>query len=399
VKIPPSAPKSCTNGSCLQCKADARFLRRSTRPKELFGSAPLHVADLFAGCGGMSLGVVEAARRAGRRVKIVLAADTDGHSLKAYKANFPDARISESDVSTLFPGDPGTSLRRVEQEFKETIGRVDVLIGGPPCQGHSDLNNHTRRSDPKNALYLRMARAAEILAPRVVVVENVAAVRRDAGRIVERTRAALEQAGYTVDDRIIDLARVGVPQRRRRHLLLASRGMGIEPKRVLNALESSMSNHPDRTVKWAIEDLRSANGQGMFESPSRATVENVRRIQYLFDNGLYELPNDQRPKCHQNGDHSYVSIYGRLHWDRPAQTITTGFGSMGQGRYVHPSQRRTITPHEAARLQTFPDWFDFGQNGHRTAVASMIGNAVPPLLMLALGNLIISKVRTPPRAG
>jgi DNA (cytosine-5)-methyltransferase 1 len=81
-------------------------------------------------------------------------------------------------------------------------------------------------------------------------------------------------------------------------------------------------------------------------------------------------------------------MYGRLHWDRPAQTVTTGFGSMGQGRYVHPSRRRTITPHEAARLQTFPDWFDFGQSS-RGQLADMIGNAVPPLVMVALGGAAV----------
>jgi DNA (cytosine-5)-methyltransferase 1 len=340
----------------------------------------------------MSLGLEEAARRTGKRLVVALAADTDARALEVYGANFPDARAMNDDVSVLFAGSPGSPLSEEEQTIRRVAGRIDILVGGPPCQGHSDLNNHTRRSDPKNALYLRMARAAEVLAPKVAVVENVVAVRKDVGRVVERTRTALEQAKYTVSDRVIDLVRAGVPQRRRRHLLLASKLSGLEPKQVLDDLESAMLDHPARTVKWAIDDLRNANGGGTFDSPSRATEENARRIQYLFDHHLYDLPNDQRPKCHQDGDHSYLSVYGRLRWDRPAQTITTGFGSMGQGRYVHPSQRRTITPHEAARLQTFPDWFDFGQNGHRTALASMIGNAVPPLMMVALGVLIVPKI-------
>ena len=86
-------------------------------------------------------------------------------------------------------------------------------------------------------------------------------------------------------------------------------------------------------------------------------------------------------------------MYGRLRWDQPAQTITTGFGSMGQGRYVHPARRRTITPHEAARLQTFPDTFDFGDVTSRKALAKMIGNAVPPLLMATLGDSILAGLR------
>ena len=100
-------------------------------------------------------------------------------------------------------------------------------------------------------------------------------------------------------------------------------------------------------------------------------------MNYLLTSGEYDLPNARRPKCHQD-DHSYKSMYGRLNWDLPAQTITSGYGSIGQGRYMHPSQARALTPHEAARLQGFPDYFDFTSVASRTALATMIGNAVPP---------------------
>src|SRR5437879_10741557 len=137
-----------------------------------------------------------------------------------------------------------------------------------------------------------------------------------------------------------------------------------------------MSNHAETT----------------YDSPSRANAENTRRIGLLFDRKLYDLPNAFRPKCHSEKEHSYVSMYGRLRWGLPAQTITTGFGSMGQGRYVHPQRRRTLTPHEAARLQTFPDWFDFGQDTPRGVLAKAIGNAVPPLLMVKLGQHLVSSL-------
>src|SRR5713101_8205724 len=116
---------------------------------------------------------------------------------------------------------------------------------------------------------------------------------------------------------------------------------------------------------------------------------NARRIDYLFENKLYDLPNLKRPDCHKDGNHSYKSVYGRLRWNMPSQTITTGFGCMGQGRYVHPQLRRTITAHEAARLQTFPDWFDFGKKTSRSTLAEVVGNAVPPLLMRDLGIRIV----------
>ncbi|MDO8943143.1 MAG: DNA cytosine methyltransferase, partial [Desulfobacterales bacterium] len=100
---------------------------------------------------------------------------------------------------------------------------------------------------------------------------------------------------------------------------------------------------------------------------------------YLLAKGEYDLPNHMRPKCHQ-GEHSYKSMYGRLAWNQPAQTITSGFGSIGQGRYMHPDLLRALTPHEAARIQGFPDYFDFGKATTRSALATMIGNAVPPQL-------------------
>ena len=388
-KAPAEVAEVCKNGSCVICRADAEFLTRKRRPKGLKAKHSLRVADLFAGCGGMSLGLTEGARRAGRRLVVALAADLDARALKVLRANLAGARIREQDVAELFPGRPGGALTETEKKLRKTVGRIDVLVGGPPCQGHSDLNNHTRRSDPKNALYLRMARAAEVLEPKVVVIENVVAVQWDSDGIVGKTRAALERTGYAVHGKVVDLLRVGVPQRRRRYLLLASKIPGFDPKAVLADLEGVMTGHPDRTVGWAMADLRGRHLKSAYDSASRATEKNSSRIKYLFDHEIFDLPDSQRPKCHQNGGHSYVSVYGRLRLDLPAQTITTGFGSMGQGRYVHPSQHRTITPHEAARLQTFPDWFRFGKDVRRTALASMIGNAVPPLLMVVLGTLIV----------
>jgi DNA (cytosine-5)-methyltransferase 1 len=119
-----------------------------------------------------------------------------------------------------------------------------------------------------------------------------------------------------------------------------------------------LPDHPDRTVGWAIRDLLGEASSGVYDSSGRVSKRSARRIAFLFDEKRYNLPNRLRPKCHRDGGHTYLSMYGRLRWDSPAQTITTGFGSMGQGRYVHPARRRTITPHEAARLQTFPDSFE-----------------------------------------
>jgi DNA (cytosine-5)-methyltransferase 1 len=348
--------------------------------------------DLFAGCGGMSLGIQEAARRSGCRTETALAIDNDPAALAIYVKNLGEKNTRVAAVQECFDGPIGSAKSSIERKVQRGVGEVDILIGGPPCQGHSDLNNHTRRKDPKNALYLRMARAAAVLRPKFVVIENVSAVQWDKGNVVATTSSALEAAGYSTAARVLDLTRLGVPQTRRRFILLASRIPGLDLRVLLSCLARPEIPHADRTVRWAIEDLLHVEGKHVFDTPSTASTANRERIRYMFEHGCYDLPNEIRPACHQNGAHSYKSVYGRLHWDRPAQTITTGFGCIGQGRYVHPQRRRTITPHEAARLQTFPDWFDFGLDTTRGVLAKTIGNAVPPFLMMRLGLSVIPSV-------
>jgi DNA (cytosine-5)-methyltransferase 1 len=303
-----------------------------------------------------------------------------------FRTNFPNANFVAGDLTQLLDGALRTKPTAREMRVQGATGPVDVLLGGPPCQGHSDLNNHTRRSDPKNALYLRMARAAEVLRPTMVVIENVPPVQWDSSDVVGTARVALEKAGYQVDGRVVDLANVGVPQTRKRFLLIASRSNELDPVLLIDELQAAAVER--RTVRWAIGDLEDVSLDTTFDTATRMSEENARRVEYLFRHRMFDLPNSERPPCHRDNDHSYKSMYGRLRWDAPAQTITTGFGSMGQGRYVHPSRRRTLTPHEAARLQTFPDWFDFSTAQRRTQLATLIGNAVPPLLMVAFGRVL-----------
>src|SRR5204863_791570 len=132
-----------------------------------------------------------------------------------------------------------------------------------------------------------------------------------------------------------------------------------------------------------IADLEKGASDGLLDEPCASAPQTRRRIDVLFDNDLWDLPNEHRPTCHASGKHSYRSIYGRLRWDQPAQTITTGFYSMCMGRNVHPARRRTITAHEAARLQGIPDWFSFSDVERRGELARLIGNAVPPKLGFA----------------
>jgi DNA (cytosine-5)-methyltransferase 1 len=384
--------RTCVDGSCKQCRDDQAFLRRKIKPSLPNPTGMIQTIDLFAGGGGMTLGLEESARRLGLGLNIALAVESDEDVAIVYELNQPEASVRKVDLASLFEGVLGTRATATEKKVAKQAAPCQILLGGPPCQGHSDLNNHTRRDDPKNALYLLMARAAEILEPDIVVIENVAPVQRDKGDVINQTKKALIAKNYEVAGRVIDLRRAGVPQRRHRYLLIGSKVDSVVPYTVLDTLATTLDGHPDRDLRWAIGDLEQVSSDTTFDSPSRPTKANIKRIDYLFNKNVSDLPNSQRPDCHKDKEHSYVSMYGRLRWNEPAQTITTGFGSMGQGRYVHPSRRRTITPHEAARLQTFPDWFAFGNDTRRGVLAKVIGNAVPPLLMIRLGDLILPKI-------
>lgn len=370
-------------GGDLAADFDLSWLKTPSLPTTSASSARLRAADLFAGCGAMSAGLREACRNLGIAVDFAFAAELDAPKAEVYARNLNPDHVLTGPIEAVLDGELGAPVTETERALITQVGSVDVLMGGPPCQGHSDLNNHTRRNDARNTLVTRMARFAELFEPGYVVVENVQGARHDRLRSASAAAAQLARLGYGVEEIIVDCSALGVPQTRKRYMLVATRGR--QP--TLNEALSQIAQAP-RTVNWAIEDLLDTPAQGAFDTSAVPSSENERRIRYLFEHDLYDLPDEQRPDCHRNKVHSYKSVYGRMLWDRPAQTITTGFGSMGQGRFVHPRRRRTITPHEAARLQTIPDFFDFGETG-RTQLQKMIGNSVPPLAMAAVATQLL----------
>jgi DNA (cytosine-5)-methyltransferase 1 len=220
-----------------------------------------------------------------------------------------------------------------------------------------------------------MVRFAEILRPKHVLIENVPDVVRDRRGVTTRAKLRLEQLGYVVSEQVLAAAEMGVAQRRRRYFLLAT------DKRIEFSNLCKVSHA--RSVRWACEDLLDISSELSIDSHASSSKDNRERIAYLFRHDLYDLPNEQRPLCHRNKHHTYNAVYGRLRWDEPAPTITSGFNSPGQGRFVHPARPRTLTPHEAARVQFIPDFFDWGHAG-REALTQMIGNAVPPKLSYAV---------------
>lgn len=263
------------------------------------------------------------------------------------------------------------------------VGRVDLFLAGPPCQGHSNLNNKTRRDDPRNILYLTAVALAVALQACAIVIENVPDVINDRSDVISTAIALLRHAGYGhIDKAVLAADGLGAAQTRKRFFIIAVRDPSPVSPPTLKATSEAL-RRPPAPLSWAIGDLLDDESHGIMNTVPASSEENQRRIDYLFDNEAYDLPDHERPDCHKDG-HTYKSVYGRLWWDKPSYTITTGFLTPGRGRFIHPLRRRVITPHEAARIQFFPDTFSFVVNPenepNRTQLSKWIGDAVPPIL-------------------
>jgi DNA (cytosine-5)-methyltransferase 1 len=338
------------------------------------------------------LGAHIACRQLKRRLRIELAADSWPDALEVYKDNFKGAvgAITTDDLGGMLKHAGSMTLSKRGRELVATLAPIDVVLAGPPCQGHSDLNNSSRRDDPRNFLYAVPVALGIKTKAKVLLIENVPPVIHAAGGVVKSAEKALVENGYAVAEFLADAQDFGVPQTRRRHILVASR---LHSQQALLALLARLKRRTNDISMWPfISDLEfeGENPQDLSTKRSVISSDNLTRIDYLFDNDVVDLPNRLRPTCHRDKPHSYVSMYGRLSASLPAQTITSGFGSMGQGRFVHPTQRRMLTPHEAARIQGFPDYFRFTKAKKLTALREMIGNAVAPPIAAVLLTLLLS---------
>ena len=354
-------------------------------PEAAMAGKTLRTAELFSGPGGLALGFSQASAELGHRWRSMAAVDTDPEALAVYRrrngtrytstdsaAMLVDYRVSGQGTGARFQYEPEI----VDEGWLREVGEVDVLLAGPPCQGHSNLNNRTRRTDRRNELYLTVPAVAQAVRAEVVVIENVRAVIHDRKQVVQTAEALLRGAGYEIEQGVIKAVDLGWPQRRERYFIVARRSRSpISFEEVVAAI----GDQP-RDIMWAIGDLDSSNEDSYMTRAPVLSDENQRRIDWLFDNDEYDLALSERPDCHKDGT-TYDAVYGRLHPDRPAPTITTGFMTPGRGRYIHPYERRVITAREAARLQGFPDDYDFqprpGTEPSKAKLTKWIGDAVP----------------------
>ena len=365
-----------------------RAYLHGVRPMPVTSSeTTIRTAELFCGPGGLAQGAKQACRELGHGFLSRFAIDSDAAAVNVYGLNHGTEYPSSQSVTMLV--DYRVKGRREEarmvyapevtdDRLGEMTGELDLLLAGPPCQGHSNLNNHTRRDDDRNELYLTVPALAIAAKIPMVVIENVTAVVHDSSGVVETAKKLFDDAGYDMTDGVLKADRLGWPQTRGRYFLVA-RLREYGPPIPLEEVAASLADKP-RNVMWAIEDLIGAETDDEMNRRPELGPDNIRRIDWLFDNDEYDLALDQRPDCHKDGT-TYGAVYGRMHPDKPAPTLTTGFLTPGRGRYVHPTERRVLTPREAARLQGFPDTYRWRLPGRPPPTSSLlakwIGDAVP----------------------
>ena len=312
-----------------------------------------------------------------------------------YRPNLRPRSLLAEHLQNLVDYDSETECRRTRPLVSELLSRrsargVDVLLASPPCEGNSNLNNQTRRVDRRNELYVAAAAIAIGIEAQTVIMENVPEVTKAKQAVVPRATRMFQGFGYEIltDDLVLDASDYGTAQQRRRHFLVATRS-----KRPVASISCEELKVDSLSAMDAIGDLADVRSADTLDTPSRLSAENQARAGFLFAKPeRYDLPNSERPDCHRHG-HTYPSVYGRIYPDQPSQTITTGFLSPGRGRYVHPTRPRSLTPREGARLQGFPDdyqWLTQDGSMTRNALSHLIGDAVPPQLGFVAGLLALS---------
>jgi len=325
--------------------------------------------DLFAGCGGMTLGF-----EATGQMRSVFAVEWDAAAAETYRRNF-GPHIVEGPIEDV-----------------ASFPRADVVIGGPPCQGFSPLNM-TRVGLERRSLWREYLRALRESAAPVFVMENVPELLQSGEFALFSTAAS--KLGYDIEGRILNAVDFGVPQRRRRAIVIGSRiGPVAWPTPTHYSPDRpSLTGEPWLTFRDAVHGLPlEPDGKNWHvkRNPRPVSVERYMTIPKEGE-GRFDLAArrpDITPACWLRKKTGSTDVFGRLWWDRPAFTIRTEFFKPEKGRYLHPSEHRPITVREAARCMSFPDDFEFPAEQAMTTVARQVGNAVPPLLAQRIGEAV-----------
>lgn len=365
----------------------------------------MNIVDLFAGVGGLSCGF----RKAG--FKVIFANEIDESISKSYKQNHSDTIMLNDDIKNIIP---------IIEKMKE---KIDVIIGGPPCQGFSMAGARIRTKnsfldDPRNYLFRNYFSIVQKLEPTFFVMENVPGMlSMKEGKIIDEIESLFtdesnfKNGKYYIYKKVLNAYDYGVPQTRHRLIIIGSK-IETDFESIMKQVKERMIKDGEiknTTIYDAISDLNwLESGEGEFEQSYRfEPLTDYQRQRRINSNRLYnhistthsktalermsqleqggrrlDLPDGEKIKSVHSG------AYGRMRWDEPAKTIITRFDTPSSGVYVHPERNRTITPREAARLQSFDDDYIF--YGNKSSVIKQIGNAVPPLLAYYLARVILA---------
>ncbi|PCH93858.1 MAG: DNA (cytosine-5-)-methyltransferase [Gammaproteobacteria bacterium] len=368
----------------------------------------INVLDLFCGTGGFSYGF----QRYSKRFKIVGAIDLLSHATDTTKANHPNCVTFTQDIRTLKPSELERSLKGKQ---------IDLIVGGPPCQGFSSLRpfRSSKEDDPRNSLFEQFALFVNYFKPKVFVMENVVGlVTHNKGKTLTVIEDCFRQMGYKFDWRILNTANYGVPQKRERFILIGTRdggkisfptpthsfkGKSIGVKQKERHVLAGTNLPPAVTLDEAIGDLpfieSSMASSEYGEMPLNEYQQEMRKNSNILT--MHEAANHSKKMLEiisYSGSNincipknlitsGFSSCYSRLNPNEPATTLTVKFQSPASSKCIHPFQDRALTAREGARIQSFNDTYKF--NGSKTNIISMLGNAVPPLLGKAIASSVI----------
>ncbi|GAB1621411.1 DNA cytosine methyltransferase [Agarivorans albus] len=381
--------------------------------------------DLFAGAGGFTLAAINAG------VNVLAAIEFDKAAADTYDKNFNrdqacDIQLLNEDINNIEP----TVLRG---KLKLKRGELDLILGGPPCQGFSTHRiKDAGKDDPRNALLLRYFEFVHEFRPKAFLVENVAGLLWERhSKYLEKFLALAKQEKYSVRFcNALNAKDYGVPQNRKRVFIFAVREDVNSDNIAFPPGPTHYSVAEERTPKWRTassvfepipESLYESFWTNYFSKKTKMSKKETFELLASLDSGkplplddicnVYMQPSDMmvsrfsrigpngsredlgqesQLKCHSNGYNGHKDVYGRIFVHLPSNTITTGCNNPSKGRFVHPWENHGMTLRHAARLQSFPDWFKF--YGSSTEQARQIGNAVPPLLGQVLIEHICSRL-------
>lgn len=323
-------------------------------------NTPYTVVDLFSGAGGFQIGFEKAG------FDVIFSTDFDDYCEKVHKLNRPNVPFLRTDIHDL---DNNILDNYVHKD-------VDVLIGGPPCQGFSTIGKRIssdpkkrNEKDPRNTLFREYIRVLEHLQPKIFLMENVKGIlTRDKGRIFSEIQQTFKETGYEFNYVVLNAADFGVPQIRNRVFFYGNRiGIKLHPPTPQYGVNGSK---PYNTVKDAISDIAGKENLINNHVPLKHGTKNLKRYSLIPEGG--RLPEDDLPP--ELYRKNFGNTFKRLHRDKPSLTMVPGHNAFP----IHPWLDRSLTVREAARIQTFDD--DYVFVGPRDKQCMQVGNAVPPLL-------------------